>query len=141
MATMSEHRSSRTGGTPSGSFYAVITALAASTVACALQGGSINVPKRKSSVPVYSFAVIACAVPVVVDTPCPKPISNAIISIRTSGGYASKTANVNGYARFASSLPVSDLKIEAPGFVDFSTGVEPPKVDGQTLSFSLTSVK
>lgn len=138
---MSENRTSRTGGTPSAAFYAVITALAASTVACALQGGRINVPKRKSSVPVYSFAVIACAVPVAVDAPCPKPISNAIVSIRTSGGYAPKTADVNGYARFASSLPFSDLKIEAPGFVDFSTGIEPPKIDGKTLSFSLTSVK
>lgn len=121
--------------------FAVITALAASAVACALQGGTTNVPKRMPTVPVYSFGVVACAVPVAVDAPCPKPISNAIISIHTSGGYASKTADANGYARFASSLPLSDLKVEAPGFVDFAVGIEPPKMAGKTLSFSLTSLK
>ena len=120
-------------------FHAVVAALAASAVACAVQGGTINVPKRVPTVLVYSFGVIACAVPVDVDAPCSKPIPNAIISIRTSGGYAPKTADVNGYALFASSLPFSDLKIEAPGFVDFAVGIEPPKIAGKNLSFSLTS--
>jgi len=61
--------------------------------------------------------------------------------IHTSGGYASKTADANGYARFASSLPTTDLKIEAPGFVDFTVSVEPPLIAGKNLSFSLTPVK
>lgn len=139
---MSRNRTSRTGDTTTAAvFYAAATALAASAIACAVQGGTINVPKRTSTVPVYSFGVVACAVPVAVDAPCPKPISNAIISIHTSGGYAPKTADLNGYARFASSLALSDLKIEAPGFVDYTVGIEPPKIDGKNLSFSLTSVK
>jgi hypothetical protein len=93
------------------------------------------------TVSVYSFGVVACAVPVAVDAACPKPIPNAIISIHTSGGYAPKTADANGYARFASSLPVSDVKIEAPGFVTVAVGIEPPKIDGKSLSLSLTPVK
>jgi hypothetical protein len=121
--------------------YAAVAAVAASAVACAVQGGAINVPKRMPTVPVYSFGVVACAAPVAVDAPCPKPIANAIISIHTSGGYASKTADANGYARFASSLPTTDLKIEAPGFVDFTVSIEPPQIAGRNLSFSLTPVK
>ena len=122
-------------------FCALLTALTASSVACALQGGRINLPTPIAAAPVYSFGVVACAVPVAIDAPCPRPISNAIISIHTSGGYAPKTADANGYARFASSLPFSDLKIEAPGFVDFVVGIEPPKIAGKNLSFSLTTVE
>jgi hypothetical protein len=122
-------------------FYAVITALASSAVACALQGGTVNVPKRLPTESVYTFGVIACAVVVALDASCPKPIPNAIISIHTSGGYAAKTADVNGYALFASSLPVSDLKIQAPGFVDLAVAIEPPKIAGRTLSFSLMSAQ
>jgi hypothetical protein len=98
-------------------------------------------PKRMPTASVYSFGVVACAVPVAMDAGCPKPIPNAVISIHTSGGYAPKTADANGYARFASSLSVSDVKIEAPGFVTAAVGIEPPKLDGKTLSLSLTTVK
>lgn len=136
---MSGNRTSRTGHTTSATFYA-LTALGVSAVACALQGGTVNAPKRNPSVSVYSFGVTACAVPVAVDAPCPMPIPHAVISIHTSGGYAPKTADLNGYARFASSLPFSDLRIEAPGFVDFTVGIEPPKIAGKDLSFSLTSL-
>jgi hypothetical protein len=138
---MSDNRTTRAGGTTTTVFCAVITALAANAVACGLQGGTINMPKRVPTVSVYSFGVVACAVPVAVDAGCPKPIPNAIISIHTSGGYAPKTADANGYARFASSLSFSDVKIEAPGFVTVAVGVEPPKIDGKNLSLSLTPVK
>ena len=138
---MSDNQSSRTGDTTTAVFCAVITALTASAVACGLQGGTINMPKRMPTVSVYSFGVVACAVPVAVDAGCPKPIPNAIISIHTSGGYASKTADANGYARFASSLSFSDVKIEAPGFVTVAVDIEPPKIDGKNLSLSLTPIK
>src|SRR4029453_2921873 len=122
-------------------FCAVITALTASAAACGLQGGTVNLPKRMPTVSVYSFGVVACAVPGGVDAACPKPIPNAIISIHTSGGYAPKTADANGYARFVSSLSFRDGKIKAPGFVTMAVGVEPPKIDGKNLSLSLTPVK
>ena len=138
---MSDNRTPRFGGTPAAVFRAVITALAANAVACGLQGGTINMPKRMPTVSVYSFGVVACAVPVAADASCPKPIPNAIISIHTSGGYAPKTADANGYARFASSLSSSDVKIEAPGFISVAVGIEPPKIDGKNLSLSLTPVK
>jgi len=138
---MSDNRTSRTGDSTTAVFCAVITWLTASAVACGLQGGTINMPKRMPTVSVYSFGVVACAVPVAVDATCPKPIPNAIISIHTSGGYAPKTADANGYTRFTSSLAVSDVKIEAPGFVTASVGIEPPKMDGKNLSLSLTPVK
>jgi len=137
---MSDHRTSRAGGTTA-FVRAVIAALAANAVACGLQGGTVNMPKRMPTVSAYSFGVVACAVPVAADANCPKPIPNAIISIHTSGGYAPKTADANGYARFASSLSFSDVKIEAPGFVTVSVGIEPPKIDGKSLSLSLTPVK
>jgi len=138
---MSDHQTSRARGTTSAVFRAVIPALAASAAACGLQGGTINMPKRMSTGFMYSFGVVACAVPVPVDAGCPKPIPNAIISIHTSGGYAPKTADANGYARFASSLSFSDVRIEAPGFVTAAVGIEPPKLDGKNLSLSLTPVK
>ena len=137
---MSDDRTSRTG-TTTAVFRAVITALTAGAAACGLQGGTVNLPKPMPAVSVYSFGVVACAVPVAVDATCPKPIPNAIISIHTSGGYAPKTADANGYTRFTSSLAVSDVKIEAPGFVTASVGIEPPKMDGKNLSLSLTPVK
>jgi hypothetical protein len=138
---MSDTQTARAGGTTTAVFRVVITALAASAAACGLQGGTINMPKRMPTASVYSFGVVACAVPVAVDAGCPKPIPNAIISIHTSGGYAPKTADANGYARFASSLSFSDVKIEAPGFVTVAVGIEPPKLDGKNLSLSLTPVK
>jgi hypothetical protein len=138
---MSDNRISQTGDTTMAVFCAVITVLTASAAACGLQGGAINMPKRVPTASVYSFGVVACAVPVAVDAGCPKPIPNAIISIHTSGGYAPKTADANGYARFASSLSFSDVKIEAPGFVTVAVGIEPPKLDGKNLSLSLTPVK
>ena len=138
---MSDNRTSRTGDTTTAVLCAVVTALTASAAACGLQGGTVNLPKRMPTASIYSFGVVACAVPVAADTACPKPIPNAIISIHTSGGYAPKTADANGYARFASSLSVSDVKIEAPGFVTAAVGIEPPKLDGKTLSLSLTPVK
>jgi hypothetical protein len=138
---MSDNRTSRTGDTTTAVYCAVVTALTASAVACGLQGGTINMPKRMPTASVYSFGVVACAVAVAVDAACPKPIPNAIISIHTSGGYAPKTADANGYARFASSLSVSDVKIEVPGFVTVAVGIEPPKLDGKNLSVSLTPVK
>src|SRR5262245_65450848 len=101
---MSDNRTSRAGGTTTAVFRAVIAALAANAVACGLQGGTINMPKRMPTVSVYSFGVVACAVPVAADANCPKPIPNAIISIHTSGGYAAQTAAANGYHRLASSL-------------------------------------
>jgi hypothetical protein len=136
---MSDNRTPRAGGTAV--FRAVITALAANAVACGLQGGTINMPKRVPTVSVYSFGVVACAVAVAVDAGCPKPIPNAIISIHTRGGYAPTAADANGYARFASSLAVSDVKIEAPGFMTVAVRIEPPKIDGKNLSVSLTPVK
>src|SRR5215510_15478271 len=138
---MSDNRTRRAGGKTRDVVRAVITALAANAVACGLQGGTINMPKRMPTVSVYSFGVVACAVPVAADANCPKPIPNAIISIHTSGGYAPKTADANGYARFATSLSLSAVKIEAPGFVTVSVGIEPPKIDGKNLSLSLTPVK
>ena len=45
------------------------------------------------------------------------------------------------FARFTSSLPVSDVKIGAPGFVIVALGIEPPKTDGKNLSLSVTPVK
>ena len=138
---MSDNRTSRTGDTTTAVFRAFITALTASAIACGLQGGTVNLPKRMPTVSVYSFGVVACAVPVAVDAACPKPIPNAIISIHTSGGYAPKTADANGYARFASSLSFSDVKIEAPGFVTVAVGIEPPKMDGKNFSLSLTPVR
>ena len=138
---MSDNRTSPAGGKMRDVVRAVITALAANAVACGLQGGTINMPKRMPTASVYSFGVVACAVPVAADASCPKPIPNAIISIHTSGGYAPKTADANGYARFASSLSVSDVKVEAPGFVTVAVGIEPPKIDGKNLSLSLTLVK
>ena len=138
---MSDNQTSRAGGTSTAVLRAVIAALAVSAAACGLQGGTINMPKRMPTVSLYSFGVVACAVPVAVDATCPKPIPNAIISIHTSGGYAPKTADANGYTRFTSSLAVSDVKIEAPGFVTAAVGIEPPKLDGKTLSLSLTPVK
>jgi len=138
---MNDDRTSRTGDTTTAAFCAVITALTASAVACGLQGGTVNLPKRMPAVSVYSFGVVACGVPVAVDAACPKPIPNAVVSIHTSGGYAPKTADANGYVHFASSLPVSDVKIEAPGFVAVAVGIEPPKIDGKNLSLSLTPVK
>jgi hypothetical protein len=137
---MSDDRISRTGDTTT-ALRAVISALTASAVACGLQGGTVNLPKQMPTISVYSFGVVACAVPVAVDAACPKPIPNAIISIHTSGGYAPKTADANGYARFASSMPVSDVKIEARGFVTVTVGIEPPKIDGKSLSLSLTPVR
>ena len=119
---MSDDRTSRTG-TTTAVFRAVITALTAGAAACGLQGGTVNLPKQMPAVSVYSFGVVACAVPVAVDAACPKPIPNAIISIHTSGGYAPKTADANGYARFASSMAVSDVKIEARGFVTVTVGI------------------
>jgi len=121
---MSDDRTSRTG-TTTAVFRAVITALTAGAAACGLQGGTVNLPKQMPAVSVYSFGVVACAVPVAVDAACPKPIPNAIVSIHTSGGYAPKTADANGYARFASSMAVSDVKIEARGFVTVTVGIEP----------------
>jgi len=138
---MSDNRTPLAGGTTTAVFRAVIAALAANAVACGLQGGTINMPKRMPAVSVYSFGVVACAVPVAADASCPKPIPNAIISVHTSGGYAPKTADANGYARFASSLSVIDVKVEAPGFVTLAVGIEPPKIDGKNLSLSLTPVK
>ena len=138
---MSDTQISRAGGTSTAVLRAVIAALAASVAACGLQGGTINLPKRMPTASLYSFGVVACAVAVAVDASCPKPIPNAIISIHTSGGYAPKTADANGYARFASSLSFSDVKIEAPGFVTAAVGIEPPKLDGKNLSLSLTPVK
>jgi hypothetical protein len=138
---MRTNRTSRAGDTTTAVFRAVITAAAASAAACGLQGGTINMPKRVPTVSVYSFGVVACAVAVAVDAGCPKPIPNAIISIHTSGGYAPTAADANGYARFASSLAVSDVKIEAPGFVTVAVRIEPPKIDGKNLSLSLTPVK
>jgi hypothetical protein len=138
---MSSQRTSRTGGTTTALVRAVFTALTASAAGCGLQGGTVNMPKRMPTVSVYSFGVVACAVPVAADAGCPKPIPNAIISIHTSGGYASKTADAKGYARFASSLSTSDMKIEAPGFVTIAVGIEPPKLDGKSLTLSLTPVK
>ena len=138
---MSDNGTARAAGTTTAVFRAVIAALAASAVGCGLQGGSINMPKRMPTASVYSFGVVACAVPVAVDAGCPKPIPNAIISIHTSGGYAPKTADVNGYARVASSLSSSDVKIEAPGFITVAVGIEPPKIDGKNLSLSVTPVK
>jgi hypothetical protein len=137
---MSDDRTSRTG-TTTAVFRAVITALTAGAAACGLQGGTVNLPKQMPAVSVYSFGVVACAVPVAVDAACPKPIPNAIVSIHTSGGYAPKTADANGYARFASSMAVSDVKIEARGFVTVTVGIEPPKIDGKSLSLSLTPVR
>src|SRR5262245_54027749 len=138
---MTDNRTRSACGTTTAVFRVVITALAANAVACGLQGGTINMPKRMPAVSVYSFGVVACAVPVAADASCPKPIPNAIISIHTSGGYAPKTADANGYARFASSLSFSDVKIEAPGFVTVAVSIEPPKIDGKSLSLSLTPVK
>jgi len=137
---MSDDRTSRTG-TTTAVFRAVITALTAGAAACGLQGGTVNLPKQMPTVSVYSFGVVACAVPVAVDAACPKPFPNAIVSIHTSGGYAPKTADANGYARFASSMAVSDVKIEARGFVTVTVGIEPPKIDGKSLSLSLTPVR
>ena len=137
---MSDDRTSRTG-TTTAVFRAVITALTAGAAACGLQGGTVNLPKQMPAVSVYSFGVVACAVPVAVDAACPKPFPNAIVSIHTSGGYAPKTADANGYARFASSMAVSDVKIEARGFVTVTVGIEPPKIDGKSLSLSLTPVR
>src|SRR5215470_10784927 len=134
---MSDHRTSRAGATTA-VVRAVITALAANAVACGLQGGTINIPKRMPTASVYSFGVVACAVPVAADAGCPRPIPNAIISIHTSGGYAPKTADAKGYARFASSLSISDMKVEAPGFVTVAVRIEPPKLDGKSLTLSLT---
>ena len=138
---MSDNRTSRARGTSTAVLRAVIAALAASAAACGLQGGTINLPKRMPTASLYSFGVVACAVAVAVDAGCPKPIPNAIISIHTSGGYAPKTADANGYARFASSLSFSDVKIEAPGFATVAFDIEPPKLDGKNLSLSLTPVK
>ena len=137
---MSDDRTSRTG-TTTAVFRAVITALTAGAAACGLQGGTVNLPKQMPAVSVYSFGVVACAVPVAVDAACPKPIPNAIVSIHTSGGYAPKTADANGYARFASSMAVCDVKIDARGFVTVTVGIEPPKIDGKSLSLSLTPVR
>src|SRR5262245_51539605 len=138
---MSDNRTLRAGGTTTAVFRAVITALAANAVACGLQGGTINMPKRMPAVSVYSFGVVACAVPVAADASCPKPIPNAIISVHTSGGYAPKTAHANRYAPFPSSLSLIHVKVEPPGFVTLAVGIEPPKIDGKNLSLSLTPVK
>ena len=139
---MSNQRTSRIGVTTTTLFGAVFTALTATSAAgCGLQGGTINMPKRMPTAAVYSFGVVACAEPVATDAGCPKPIPNAIISIRTAGRYAPKTADAKGYARFASSLSISDMKIEAPGFVTIAVGIEPPKLDGKNLTLSLTPVK
>jgi hypothetical protein len=119
----------------------LVLALGLLTSACAPEGGKPNVPTSTPTVPVYAFGLVACAVPVATEAPCPKPIANAVISIHTSGGYAPKTANANGYALFASSLPFSDVAIKAEGFVDFAVGIEPPKITGKNLSFSLTPIR
>ena len=116
-----------------------LLALAALTISCggAIKGGTIG-GSPPLEAPTYSFGIVACGVSVAVTDPCPSPIAGATIQINGTSGYVTKTADANGYVLAVSILPFSDIKISAPGFADFAVSIEPPKIAGQNLSFSLT---
>lgn len=118
--------------------YPVVLAAALSCVGCvgALQGGMISTSKPVQ-VPVYSFGIVACSVPVATTAHCPAPIAGATIQVNGTSGYVSKPADADGWALFTSIIPFSDVKISASGYVDFAVGIEPPKIDQQNVTFSL----
>lgn len=116
----------------------IVAALISSSCGGALAGGTINfhdpapVPR-----PHYQFGIVACAVPVAVTDPCPTPIAGAKIEVQHDDGWVYATANADGYALMNAVIPNSAVRISAAGFVTDSWSIEPPKIDGQNLSFTL----
>ncbi len=117
-----------------------VLALALLSTACAgaLHGGTVgrSTPGR---VPVYSFGVVACAAKVALLDPCPRPIAGAQISVNSASGYVVRRTDEKGYALFASIMPVTDIKVTAAGYaVGAFDAIEPPKIEGKTISLSLS---
>lgn len=120
----------------------VVSLIAALSSACALQGGSINIPTTPTRTPVYGFGIVVCGVPVPVTDPCPVPIAGAAVGLHESqdADYLTQTSNADGYTYFTSVLPYSDVKISAPGYVDAALSIQPPAIDGDNLSVVLVPV-
>ena len=119
---------------------ALVLALWSTACAGALHGGTVGRSTPPSRVPVYTFGVIACAAKVALLDPCPQPIAGAQVSVNSTNGYVVKRTDEAGYALFGSIIPVTDIKVTAAGYADtVFDAIEPPKIQGKTISLSLSA--
>ena len=119
---------------------AVALALLSAACAGALHGGTVGRSTPPARVPVYSFGVVACAAKVALLDPCPQPIAGAQVSVNSTSGYVVKRTDEKGYALFGSIIPITDIKVTAAGYADgIFDAIEPPRIQGKTISLSLNA--
>jgi len=117
-------------------------ALAPLSTACegAMHGGTVGRSSAPGRVPVYTFGVVTCAARVALLDPCPQPIAGAQVSVNGTSGYVVKRTDEAGYALFGSIIPITDIRVTAAGYADgIFDGIEPPKIEGKTISLSLNA--
>jgi hypothetical protein len=115
-------------------------ALLSASCAGAMRGGTVGPSTPPTRVTVHPFGVVVCAAKVALLDPCPQPIPGAMVSVNSTSGYVVKRTNEAGYALFGSIVLSTDIKVTAVGFVDgVFNAIEPPKIDGKTISLSLVA--
>ena len=111
--------------------------LALSVLALTLACTPITVPPvtpTPPTTPIYSFGIVVCAVQVPITAPCHQPIVGASIAVNGPNGYTTQLSNQDGYALFTSTIPFSDIKITAQGYLNYSVGIQPPLLNGQNIT-------